>query len=296
MNLTIVTCGRNDNFAGNFLQRLEHNLNKLSENIEKLGLENEVEIIVTDWGSPDDSKISDVIKVDKKNFIKYLHVPYDLTIKYSPNSSFSLPHAMNAAVRRMSGRYMLSLDADSYVPLETFKGVYDLILNDNSREYTFYWGSRYFIPYKTQIEVNNIQEMDELIKKWSDSGKPTVRQEEMSNGWVHSKIYFTNNMTAFSGGACALLINKEIAQSSNFLFEALTKWGWCDCEIHERLSTKYKCFGDLEDISGDFFHIGHHEVKTGQDLHGWNPTIKANTFAANGENWGLGSENLIFYK
>lgn len=289
MILTIVMCGRNDNFAGNFVQRLEHNLNKLIDNIEKLQI-NDVEIIVTDWGSPKDEKLYDVVKIPKKDYLKFLYVPHELTQVYSPESNFSIPHAMNAAVRRMSGKYMLSLDGDSYVPFDMFDKVYELIKND-TREYIYYWGSRILMPYHVQTTINNIQEMDELIDDWKSKGKPFVHHTQLDQGWARSKVDLVN----FGGGGCAILINKEIVQEATFLYEKLTKWGWMDVEFHRRISSKFPCLGDLEDIfDSEFYHIGHHENQTGHDVHGFNTYFSSQEFTANDSDWGLGNENLTY--
>jgi hypothetical protein len=292
--LTIIMCGRNDGFGGNFTQRLEHNLNKLIDNIEKMNLNN-IEILVTDWGSAEDSKLYDTLKVKKLDYLKFIYVPYELTKKYSPDSKFSIPHAMNTAVRRMSGKYMLSLDADSYVPFKMFKGIYDLLVSDN-REYIFYWGSRYMMPYISQIDITNIEQMDSLIDEWENNGKPISHcpsgclHKFEDNQWIHSRV----NLTHFSGGGCAILINKSLVQESNFLFEKLNKWGWMDIEFHNRMNSRYPCLGDLEILIGsEFFHIGHHEVEKGQDTHGFNPGYTTDSFQANNNDWGLGLEKLI---
>ena len=215
MKLSIILCGRNDNYAGNFLQRLEHNLNKLVDNIERMGLD-DVEIIVTDWGSSDTERLYDVVKVPKKDYLKFLFVPLNLTKIYSPDSNFSIPHAMNAAVRRMSGEYMLSLDSDSYVPFEMFSGIYDLLKNDE-RDYIFYWGSRCLMPYNVQTKANSIVEMDNLIQRWKELGKPTENYGDQEEGWPYPKV----NIANFVGQGCAILINKEILHESTFLYEKL---------------------------------------------------------------------------
>lgn len=289
MILTIVMCGRNDDFAGNFVQRLEHNLNKLVDNIDRLDIK-DVEIIVTDWGSEEDSKLYDVAKVPKRDYLKFLFVPNAMTTRYSPDSNFSIPHALNAAVRRMSGKYMLSLDGDSYVTLEMFEKIYDLVKND-TRDYIYYWGSRILMPYNVQTTINNIQEMDALIEDWKMRGRPLVPQNQLHIGWAPSKV----NLEHFGGGGCAILINREIVQEASFLYEKLTKWGWMDIEFHRRVSSKYPCLGLLEDIfQTDFFHIGHHEKAVGHDVHGFNPNYISADFKANGEDWGLASENITF--
>ena len=288
--LTIVTTGKNDNFAGNFLQRLEHNLNKLVDNIDTLQIKN-VEIIVTDWGSDVDGKLFDVCRVPKREYLKFLYVPYKTCKKYSPDSEFSQPHALNSAVRRASGNFIFAIDGDSYIPLHTFKKMYELLESHNSEDDVYYWASRYLIPYKYQSEVKNIQEMDLLLDDWLKKGKPLGTQNEISEKFILSKI----NLNGFGGGAMGLLLSKKIAYESTFWYEKLTKWGWMDVEFFQRIATKYTCIDDLlTKLDCEFYHIGHHEVKCGHDVHGFNNWYVSENFMANGVNWGLYDEDLKY--
>ena len=192
--VVIITNGRNDNYAGNFVQRLEHNINKLISNIDKLKIE-DIEIIVTDWGSPEDSKLSDVMNVESRPYLKFLFIPKNITNKYSPDSNFSIPHAMNAAIRRSSGENIFCIDGDSYIPLQAFSKMYSFI-NERGREsYKFFWVTRVIIPYQEQILQNSIDDMDRLIKYWSDGGKKTVSHQEYLNGqgWLKSNVNIFKN-------------------------------------------------------------------------------------------------------
>lgn len=68
MKLTIVTIGKNDNYAGNFLERIQHNINKLISNIDELEIK-DVEIIISDWGSSKEERLSDVMIVEKRPYL-----------------------------------------------------------------------------------------------------------------------------------------------------------------------------------------------------------------------------------
>ncbi len=286
--LTIVTCGKNDDFAGNFVQRLEHNLNKLVDNIDTLDIK-DVEILVTDWGSNEDKKLYDVCNVENRDYLKFLHVPYDICKKYSPDSEFSVPHAINSGIRRANGNFVLYIDGDSYIPTESFKKMYELLKSHNPEDNVYYWASRFMIPYKYQSNAKNIQDMDILLKKWIDDGKITSGVTEIADHFFLSKA----NLSNFMGGAMGLLVSKRIAFETTFLFEQLTKWGWMDVEFFQRMSYRYRCMGDLlELLDCEFYHIGHHEVKVGHDVHGFNPYLRPTNFKANPDNWGLADEKL----
>lgn len=289
--LSIVTCGKNDDFAGNFVQRLEHNINKIIDGINKLGL-SDIEVIVTDWGSDPENKLSVVANIEKSDYVKFLYVSPELCKKYSPDSNFSVPHSINCGMRRSTGRYVMYIDGDSYIPNNSLEKLYNLLKthSQNEDDNVYYWASRYMIPYKFQSSAENIEDMDNLLKTWIDSGKPVSGLNDISNSFYHSKVDLSN----FMGGAMGLLISRKILEETGFLYESLTKWGWMDVEFAQRVSARYNCMGDLlELLDCEFYHIGHHEVKVGHDVHGFNPNLRPENFLQNIE-WGLNGEDLIF--
>jgi hypothetical protein len=287
MLLTIATYGKNDNYAGNFVQRLEFNLCKLVENIDRLGIQDDVEIIVTDWGSTE--RLSDFCKVPKRDYLKFLYVPQETCNRCVPDSKFSIPHALNAAARRMNGDNLLCIDSDTYISFEGFSGIYNLLKN-NKQDYVYYWSSRYHIPYNVQSRMRNIQEMDLMLDEWIELGKPLVNRSELADGFFHDEI----NLDDFLGCACALLLDKRLVFESSLLYEKLTKWGWMDIEIYKRLrSYNYLPLGDLESVlNSNFYHIGHHEITTGNHVNGSNDNHVTNLLHANSDNWGMVNESL----
>lgn len=275
MKLSIITCGKNDGYAGNFLKRLQLNLDKLNDNIKKLNV-SDIEIIVVDWGS--EIRLSDVLNTNNFEFIKFLHIPIDIGNVYSPDSSFSIVHSFNAGFLRSKGDYIFFIDGDSYVPYESFKKIYDLI--NNTGHYTFYWASRYHLPHEIHSSVSDILELDNVIENF----------EFYKNNWPHEKV----DLGHFQGAAMGLLLDRNICDETSLYYEKLNRWGWLDIEIHNRISRNYRCLGDLEDLGFPFFHLDHHQIqKTGNN--GINPTISSVSFRANDNNWGLKYENLILY-
>jgi glycosyltransferase involved in cell wall biosynthesis len=277
MKLSIITSGKNDNYAGNFIQRLQHNLIKLDDNINKLNT-NDIEVIVVDWGS--EEKISDVLSNINFKHINFLYVPEDIGKQYSPDSNFSIVHSLNAGFRRSKGDYIFFIDGDSYVPFNSLKTIFDLVKDKN--ENIFYWASRYHLPYNIHSQTSNINDIDREIDVWEQNHKQS---------WKHDKI----NLSRFDGRAMGLLLSRNICDESTLYYEKLNKWGWLDIEIHNRIINKYKCWGDLEDLNIAFFHLDHHSVASmGQN--GMNDPHNSSLFNSNDGSWGLINENLILYK
>lgn len=276
MKLSIVTCGKNDEYAGNFIQRIQFNLSKLEDNIKKLNAD-QIEIIVIDWGSDVKLKLYDVLNTNNFEFTKFYHVPKDVCSIYSPDSTFSYSKAMNAGYRRSSGDFVFFIDGDSYIPYHSFVNLYNLITNSNNSN-TFYWASRYHLPLEVYENTQDNSVLDNAISEWSIN----------KNNWRHEKV----NLSNFLGSAMGLLLSRNICEESTCWFEELNKWGWLDIEFNNRLSSRYPCLGDLEDINGSyFFHIDHHSIKWGGQS-GFNSTKHADSFKANSNDWGLIKENL----
>jgi len=280
MLLSIITSGKNDQYAGNFVQRLQHNLNKLNDNVSKFNT-NDVEIILVDWGS--EEKLSNVLDTDNFPHTEFLHIPPSIAQKYSPDSGFSIVHALNAGFRRSQGRYIFFLDGDSYVPYESLLLIYNIALSlDEEKSKTFFWASRYHLPYEIHSNTTNIEDIDESIKIWEQNNK---------QDWRHNKV----RLHDFGGEAMGLLLSRDICEESTLYYEVLNKWGWLDIEFHHRILTRYSCVGDLEDYDVSFFHLDHHSIQN-KGQNGINPNYNSPKFEANDESWGLINEDLTLYK
>lgn len=281
MKLSIITTGKNDSYAINFNQRLKNCLSKLINNIERLDIR-DYEIILVDWGSDNNSRLSDVLDI-KSNNLKFLYVNEEICKKYSPDSDFSFVHSANSGFRVSSGKYILFIDGDVYMPFESFNTLYNLI--NHEKENVFYWGSRYHLPFEKHYNVDDFNIIDNEI-------------ENHESDWKHDKV---NLSGGFIGTAGALLLSRNICEESTCYYEALNKWGFLDIEINSRLVSKYQCDGDLEDNGIKLFHLDHHNINGqknwGGKNTGYNEHTYAGKFTANDvENWGLINENLEIYQ
>jgi predicted glycosyltransferase involved in capsule biosynthesis len=280
--LTILTYGKNDGYQGGFANTMELYLNKLLDNIDKLS-SSSIEVICVDWGSPPSEKLSDVINTPPNPFLKFIYVSEEIAAKYSPNFGFSLPHALNCGVRQSKGKYVLINDADVYTPYDSFLKTYNLVESKNGED-LWYWGSRYHLPSTIHLNASSTKEIDDAIEKWQKNGK---------KGWTFHKI--NSKGGTFSGGAGSLLISKSRFEECTGWYEVLTKWGWMDAEFHHRYGQKNSYLGDLWDLGISVFHLNHHNFDS-RSMKERNPTLRAPQYRANGDNWGLGEENIEIYK
>lgn len=285
MILSIITTGRNDDYCGNFVQRLKWQLEKNCETIEKFKLKN-VELVVVDWGSPETEKLSDVIGLNK-TFLKWIYVPQDITTRIS--ETFSNSHAWNVGARQSMGKYLLHTEGDAYLTQNFLLKLIQYLTENPGYHYS--WASRYMIPHKLHSVCTSISQIDQLIYDWLS--KKTIWEQPWGDDPTkfHSKIDKHN----FGGGGTAQLTSRDIYFDVTGVCEEFTRWGWMDVEFHNRVISKYLFDGDLEEIlQENVYSFGHHEISFGGNVHGLNNSIYK-PFKANPDDWGLINFELKIY-
>lgn len=297
MLLSILICGKNDNYAadsngkGGVNKRLELTLNKMVDNLNRLE-KSDVEVVVCDWGS--EIKISDELVKERHPNLKFVYVSPDITKKYNRGTSYSIVHPYNVSYRNSKGEYVVFWDSDCFMPYEEVERLYNFVkgLSDN-KEKKFYQGSRFHIPRIGYVDAESYKDVDEFLKTCVidpvNAKPPTVDADNFVEEHMlrHNKI----NVDYFSGGAMAVLMHREIAEESSCWWEELTYWGWQDIELHTRLKRRYPCGGDLEDFGIKFFHLYHYE-NFNKNMPVMNDSLITNRFHANEKNWGLADEKL----
>ena len=98
--ISLILCSRNDCYMGNSRWRLETSINLALLNAKKAGLLDQLEIIVSDWGS--EIPLRDVLKLvpEAEGRVKLIHTPNDIAIVEQKDSKFPEVIALNAAARR----------------------------------------------------------------------------------------------------------------------------------------------------------------------------------------------------
>jgi hypothetical protein len=285
MILSIITTGRNDNYCGNFTQRIKWQIEKLCQIIKSKDIK-DVEITVVDWGSSEKEKLSDVIGL-RYDFLNWVYVPENIT-KEIAGDGFSNSHAWNVGSRKSSGEFYLHTEGDAYITTEAFLRLYEY-LKSKSGENLYAWASRYHIPTSIYEDCENLAQIDQQIKIWKDDGKTTW--QDLLNFTVYNQIDTEN----FWGGGVAQLTASKVYNEVTGVAEVFTKWGWMDNDFHRRVTSKYSFTGDLEIILGtEFYAFGHHDIRNGIPWYGHNEQLHC-PYIANGPEWGLNNYDLKVY-
>ena len=298
MLLSILIGGKNDNYAadsngrGGVCKRLELTLNKMIDNLRRLG-KDDIEVIVCDWGS--DSKISDSLVKERHPNIKFVYVSPDIAKKYNGRASYSIVHPYNVSFRHSKGEYVIFWDSDCFMPYEEIENLYNFAKGLSDRkEKKFYQGSRFHIPRSGYVDALSYKDVDEFLKTCVVDTKTTLRPTNDADNFVNDHLLRHNkvNVDAFQGTAMATLLHRDIAEDSTCWWEELSYWGWQDVEFHIRLNRKYICGGDMEDFGIKFFHLYHYEPFEGKEQPIMNEYLMPQKFNANHKDWGLVNETL----
>jgi len=283
--LSILCQGRNDSYMGNFLWRLSTVLNNFARNLKILGMENQVEVIITDWGSQVPLWKSLQLSSDARKNSRFIVVPPELSKIYELDSIYPASYPANTAARRASGEYLLHSDADAFMPLDSLcRLLYCLKVgrvNDYSLDDSFFWASKYHIP-NTLIEMNpSLDAIEEHISKnWQNYVREGVNKE------------------LFQGSGVCLLMKREMWFETRGWNEKLIYWGWNDIDWHTRLASKYR-WEDLELQGMKVFHLEHYKDRFGdytKELQRkFNDPVPPTCIAPNPENWGLADHYLQYY-
>lgn len=276
--LSILCQGRNDSYMGNFTWRLSTVLNNYARSALFLGLEQEVEFIVSDWGS--EVPLHEVLELssEARRMVKFLITPPQVTKVYDKDAGFAGPHPTNAAARRARGKYLMFADSDVFIPLESLtKLIYHLReghVHDYSLDESFFWASRTHVPNDFVEQNPLLEEVDLHIKRNWES-------------YAHDQV----SIESFLGAGLCLLMKREMWLESTGWDERLIYWGWNDIDWHRRLVWKYR-WNDLERYGMKMYHLEHYKGDRSKDFHK-NMTRKMNDmndpteFAPNPSDWGL---------
>lgn len=271
MLLSILIPGKNDNFREGSSKVLEFNLKKTLDNINNFDT-NDIELVLCDWGS--NNKIVQSFDLKTSAYFKCVYVHPDIAKKYNGAANYSIVHPVNTAFRHSIGKYVIFWDSDAYITTATFNALYQFVKNmEASNDMSFYWGSRYNVPFSTYNQFTEYEELDYFLSHNIITS--------------HDKI----SVNHFSGTGISLLMNRELWQNSTGWYEKLIYWGWQDTEFHHRLMTKYRFGGDLEDHNMKFYHlIEKPNNKISNKIE--NPWDRPYKFEANDASWGLFNEKI----
>lgn len=224
--LSIVICGRNDNYLGDFKYKITTSLNYLCSNIVRLKKQSYIEVIFVDWNS-NVPLFKDIELIPcAREIVKFVIIPPAIAFRYnSHHSEFNANCAMNAGIQRADGEYIVIMCGDTLMPSISLQNLILLLEQKldavfDTRKTLINIGRKY-IPWQKVKTKPNLAEWEQYLQ-------------------LHSRhLVYDNGFCGLSGGYGAILLHKNIWHQSHGLIENFAGWGGSDVEQSARICMQY---------------------------------------------------------
>lgn len=279
--LSIVLCGRNDNYLGDFKYRITSSINYLCKNAEKIGRLKDIEVIVVDWNSETPlSKELCLIQEAIEN-VKFIIVPPEIAKKYLSNGQvFNFGCAINAGIRRANGKYIMNMPADILITSTALQNL--LLLLEGKLDPVF-------DPKKAMLNIGRKLIPWQIVEK-----KPELKKWDRYLQLHCRHLFYANDYPGLACGFGAILLSKYIWGQSQGFLESLYGWGWSDIELGLRINQAYPSI-DLS-YFGILVYDMQQSPKERSSIKYHNPHIVSFSLEACQSDWGLKKHTLDIQK
>jgi hypothetical protein len=275
---------------GNSRWRLETSINLSLLNAKEANFLEQLEIIVSDWGS--DVPLSEVIALvpEAEGRVKFVYIPPDISRKEQKDSKFPEVIALNAAARRATGDYIGRIDNDTIVGKEFYSNFKNCIDNKQNLwfepEDVFMFVERRSIPYRISQKSFPLFYIENYLK-WFGQRLKTESAREWGLPFWWSPVGI-------------MIFHRKIWKNSGGYDEKLIYWGWMEGDLAIRLAQKHHLI-DFKDLVGNhLYHLEHYSnLIDYKDRNGPATPRKKNSpvfnklkYYKNDEHWGLSNFDI----
>jgi hypothetical protein len=180
-HLSVVMVGRNDDYGGNLLHRLQSSLDAFVTLFERHELN--AEIVLVDWNPPDEEELlADALRIPEgrsTTTVRHLTVPSDIHARFSNSDTIPLFEYVgkNAGVRRADGDYVLCTNVD-IVPSDELVAYF---ADGNLERGKYYRTHR----YDTESLPPRTDDVDALLSFCAESA---TTRTSVRNGFVPTEV------------------------------------------------------------------------------------------------------------
>ena len=291
--ISLILCSRNDSYMGNSKWRLESSINLALLNAKRADVLDQLEIIVSDWGS--EIPLREVLQLvpEAESRVKFVHTSKDISIIEQKDSKFPEVIALNAAARRASGEYIGRIDNDTVVGEEFFKKFAQLNQNNPIDELdlkdSFLFVERRSVPYRISRLSLNLNQIDSFITFFKNHFRI-----ESATDW--GKEFWWSPVGI-------MIFHRNIWHACRGYDERLIYWGWMEGDLALRLGQKHAVVEFSKFVGNDFYHLEHYPSLTAyKDRNGPatprqknDPVFEGLSYTVNKDDWGLWQKEGITF-
>lgn len=248
--LSLILCSRNDQYMGNSLWRLQTTLNYVAQKVQELSREQDVELLVADWGS--EIPLRDVLELSPAaaRIVSFIQIPPETARDLQKDSPFAEVFALNAAARRSSGDYIGRIDQDTLVGkrfLEYFFALYegrqqlDIPLNS-----ALLFANQRMVPYRVVVRDPSLWAVDKFIDWFGRFFKIEVSPRNLF----------------YKHGVGIWLIHRDLWSECGGYDEQMIYMNLMEVNMISRLMNKYQVINLGQLVNYAFYHLEHYHPLT----------------------------------
>jgi hypothetical protein len=242
--ISLILCARNDQYQGNSIWRLETALNYVAQNVFELGKEEQVEVIVADWGSEVPLRNALKLTPQAARIVSFLHIPPEIARVEQKDSPFPEVLALNAAARRAKGEYIGRIDQDTLVGKHFLK--------------TWFWlyeKPRLLVPLEKALLLSNRRRISVRFTSLSPSFWAVDRYVR----WFGKSLPIMNPLPPhlfYQSYVGIWLLHRDLWYECGGYDERFIYMDWQEVDMMLRL-TKYTLVNLGELTDHDLYHLDH---------------------------------------
>ncbi|HUS22408.1 MAG TPA: hypothetical protein VMZ66_10400, partial [Aeromicrobium sp.] len=230
---------------GNSVWRLQTALNYAGNRVGALGLDHQVEIIVTDWGS--ETPLADVVELTPAaaRIVSFLSVPPALARELQHDSPFPEVIALNIAARRARGQYIGRIDQDTLVGdrfLRWMSGSAQsgVATPGTQLRTTLVFANRRNIPYRLAVLCPRLPIVERFVK------------------WFGDWLWIEYGRVIYRNAVGVWLAHRDLWRECGGYDERMIYMNDMEIDMVERLLPKYPIMDLGAQIGYDFYHLDHY--------------------------------------
>jgi hypothetical protein len=266
-------------------------LNYAAQRMYELDREEEVEILVTDWGS--EIPLWKVLELSPAaaRIVSFIMIPPDIARDLQKNSPFPEVLALNVAARRSSGQYIGRIDQDTLVGKRFLEFFFDLYEGRQQLEVplnsVLLFANQRKVPYRVVVRSPSYWDVDKFISRFG-------RFLEINS--TTRKPFYDHNVGIW-------LLHRNLWNECGGYDERMIYMNAMEYNMAARLLYKYKVVNLGQLVNYDFYHLEHHHWLAhlkGYSDRKTNPKLLFADYSIlnpNGKDWGLAQSNFekLFY-
>jgi len=241
---------------GNARWRLETALNYVCERVHALGRAEDVEVLVSDWGSEVPLREAVSLEPAAACVVSFLTVPPALARELQRDSPFPEVLALNAAARRAHGDYIGRIDQDTLVGERFLRWFFEMVERTGALdaeatkpETAMFFAKRRSIPYHFAAASPSLRSVTRFVTLFGRAlavwrGNP-----------ITGDVFWTSYVGIW-------LAHRNLWHECGGYDERLIYYNWMETEMICRLGSRCTMvdLGELTD--DDFYHLEHYHPRT----------------------------------